>query len=153
MTTTSQAYKILRERLEAANSLPPLRWQGQTEDSLGNAALPDTPAPFIYTEFITEPAELASFGGGRYQNRYRTPGRLHIYVFVPMGWGLIPATDYAETAASLFRSYRDADISCSTATVYPGGDGAMLKPIGMPSEVTNYFWASAEVDLFFDLIG
>jgi hypothetical protein len=29
----------------------------------------------------------------------------------------------------------------------------MLKPIGLPSEVTNYFWATAEVDLFFDLIG
>jgi hypothetical protein len=153
MTTTSQAYKILRGRLEAANSLPPLRWQGEDEDSLGNAALPDIPAPFLYTEFITEPGDLVSFGGGRYRNRYRHPARLDIYVFVPRGWGLVPATDYAETAASLFRSYRDDDVSCSTANVYPGGDGAMLKPIGMPSEVTNYFWATTEIELFFDLIG
>ncbi len=153
MTTASTAYKTLRVILEGSNSLPPLRWQNEEEDSLGNVALPDTPAPFLYTEFITEPAELASFGGGRGRNRYRNPARLHIYVFVPKGWGLVAATDYAEDAAALFRSYRDPEVSCFTATVYPGGDGAALKPPGVPSEVTNYFWSVTEVDLFFDLIG
>lgn len=153
MTTTSEVYTILRGRLEASNSLPPLRWQAEDEDSTGMVPLPDTPAPFIYTEFITESAELVSFGGGRYQNRYRVPGRLEIYCFVPKGWGLIYSTDIAETVAGLFRSYRDASVSCFGCTVYPGGDGATLAPPGLPSEVSNYNWSSVDVDLFFDQIG
>lgn len=153
MTTTSEAYAVLRGILENASSLPPLRWQNEDEDSAGNSALPDVPAPFLFTEFLTESSELVSFGGGRHSNRYRTPCRLDIFVFVPKGWGLLPATDLAETAAVLFRSYRDASISCFAATVYPGGDGSALAPAGLPSEVSNYFWSSVEVDLFFDQIG
>ncbi len=153
MTTTSEAFNVLKGVLKGDSTLPPIRWQNEDEDSQGNVRLPDIPAPFLYAEFLTEPSVLASFGGGRYRNRYRTPGRLEIYVFVPKGWGLVPATDYAEQAASLLRSYRDDIVSCSTATVYPGGDGAALKPPGLPSEVSNYFWSVAEVDLFFDLIG
>src|SRR4029077_12896390 len=147
MTTTSEAYRALRGLLEAEPSLPPLRWQNEDEDSTGAVALPDTPAPFLYTTFETEPAELVSFGGGRYANRYRNPARLDVFVFIPKGWGLTYATDYAETAAALFRSYRDSEISCFAATVYPGGDGAALRPPGLPSEVSNYFWAATEVDL------
>jgi hypothetical protein len=153
MTTTSEAYTVLRGILENSVGLPPLRWQNQDEDSTGKVCLPDIPAPFLYTEFLTESGSIVSFGGGRHQNRYRVPGRLDIFVFVPRGWGLLPATDYAEQAAALFRSYRDAQVSCFGATVYPGGDGANLKPIGLPSEVSNYFWASAEIELFFDQIG
>lgn len=153
MTTTSQAYSALRAILEGSNSLPPLRWPNEDEDSTGAIALPDTPAPFIYSEFLTEPAELVAFGGGNGANRYRVPARLEVYVFVPKGWGVGPATDYAETAAGLFRSYRDDAINCFGATVYPGGDGAALSPPGLPSEVSNYFWATAEIALFFDQIG
>lgn len=153
MTTTSEAYAVLRGILQSGTGLPPLRWQNEEQDSTGAVALPDIPAPFLYTEFLTESGTVVSFGGGRHQNRYRIPGRLDIFVFVPRGWGLAPATDYAEAAATLFRSYRDDLISCYGATVYPGGDGANLKPIGLPSEVTNYFWAAAEIELFFDQIG
>ena len=152
MTTASTAYGVLRGILEAGVSLP-LRWQNEDADSQGNAALPDTPAPFLYTEFLTDPAELVSFGGGRGANRYRNPARLDVYVFVPRGWGLAAATDYAETAAALFRSFRDTNVSCFGASVHPGGDGASLKPPGLSSEVANYFYAVTEVDLFFDLVG
>jgi len=153
MTTTKEAYAVLRTRLEGSNSLPPLRWQAEDEDSTGAVALPDTPAPFLYTEFLTEPGELVSFGGGRGANRYRIPARLEVFVFIPKGWGLALALDHAETAAALFRSYRDPDVSCFAASVHPGGDGAALRPPGLPSEVSNYFWSVAEVVLFFDQIG
>jgi hypothetical protein len=153
MTTTSEAYRALRALLEAEPSLPPLRWQNEDEDSLGAVALPDTPAPFLLTEFDTEPGEMVAFGGGRGQNRYRNPARLDIFVFIPKGWGVTHATDIAETAAALYRSYRDDKVSCFASTVFPGGDGAALKPPGLPSEVTNYWWAAVEVELFFDQIG
>jgi hypothetical protein len=153
MTTTKEAYDALRARLESSNSLPPLRWQAEDEDSTGAVALPDTPAPFLYSEFLTLPAELVSFGGGRGANRYRNRAMLDVFVFIPKGWGLAIALDHAETAASLFRSYRDADVSCFAATVHPGGDGAALRPPGLPSEVSNYFWSVCEVDLWFDQIG
>lgn len=152
MTTATQAYGALRARLEGGMPIP-LRWQNDDADSDGNAALPDTPAAFAYTEFVTDPAEIVSFGGGRGQNRYRNPARLDVYVFVPRGQGLAVATDYAETAAALFRSYRDADVSCFGVSVFPGGSGADLKPPGLNSEVGNYWYAIAEIDLFFDLIG
>ena len=153
MTTASEAYAVLRGILETGMASLPLRWQNEDEDSQGNATVPDTPAPFLYIEFNTNTAELVSFGGGRGANRYRNQAQLDIFVFVPRGWGLTPATDYAETAAALFRSYRDDDVSCFGASVYPGGDGALLKPPGIQSEVTQYFWAAVEVDLFFDQTG
>ena len=153
MTTTSAAYEALRAILKGSNSLPPLRWQNEDEDSTGAVALPDVPAPFLYTEMVTEPAALVAFGGGPGRNLYRNPGRLDVWVFIPKGWGLGYALDYAEQAAALFRSYRDADVSCFAATVHPGGDGAALKPIGLPSEASNYFWAVTEVDFYFDQRG
>jgi hypothetical protein len=153
MTTAKEAYAALRTILEAEPGLPPLRWQNDDEDSTGAVNLPATPAPFLYTVFDTRPAELVAFGGGRYANVYRNPALLEVFVFIPKGWGLSYALDYAETAASLFRSYRDDAVSCFAASVYPGGDGATLKPPGLPSEVSNYFWSVAEVDLYFDQRG
>lgn len=153
MTTASEAFAVVRSRIEDGGLDVPLRWQNEDEDSDGETDLPDTPSSFIYTEFLAEPAALASFGGGRGNNRYRNPARVVSYVFVPRGQGLIVATDLAEQLAALLRSYRDADISCFDATVYPGGSGADLAPPGISSEVGNYFWASVEVSLFFDQIG
>ncbi len=150
MTTASAAYAVIRSLIEANKpaSVTALRWQNEDGDPL-----PDLPAPFLYTEFVTEPSSLVSFGGGKGANRYRNPARIECFAFVPRGEGLQVATDLAEQIATLFRSYRDADISCFDATVYPGGDGANLKPPGLSSEVNNYFWAAAEVSLFFDQIG
>lgn len=158
MTTAAAARQVMRARIEAAGisyggNPVPFRWQNEDADSAGNIALPDTPAPFVYAEFLTEAAALASFGGGRGQNRYRNPARLDAYVMVPKGQGLDAAEDIAEQVATLFRSYRDADISCFDATVYPGGDGASLKPEGLSSDVGNYFYAVTEVSLFFDQAG
>lgn len=154
MTTATGAYNVIRARLEAnvpndSQSNPvTLRWQNED-----GAALPDTPAPFIYTEFLADPASLVSFGGGRGANRYRNTAQIVCYVFVPRGWGLTEATTIAEAVATLFRSYRDTDISCFEASVLPGGDGASIKPPGMDSEVDNYFYAVMAAELFYDLIG
>lgn len=153
MTTASQARAVVRARIEAGGISVPLRWQNEATDSNGSIDLPDTPSPFVYTEFLTDPQQLASFGGGRGSNRYRNPARIDSYVFVPKGEGLDEAEQIAEQIATLFRSYRDTDISCFDATVYPGGDGAALKPPGLTSEVGNYFWAVVEISLFFDTIG
>lgn len=159
MTTASAARQAVRTRLEGgsivdgASAAVPLRWQNEEADSAGNVNLPDQPAPFVYCEFLTERADLVSFGGGAGSNRYRNPARLDAYVFVPKGEGLDEAELIAEQIATLFRSHRDATISCFDATVYPGGDGAELKPPGLQSEVGNYFWACCEVRLFFDQIG
>lgn len=159
MTTATTAFNIIKTRLEAnipndSRGTPVFfRWQNEDEDSLGRKALPDIESPFIYTEFLTDPATLVSFGGGHGQNRYRHPARIDCYIFVPRGWGLAEAMTIAETVAGLFRSYRDTDISCFEATVYPGGSGSDLKPPGLDSEVDNYFYASVECSMFFDLIG
>ena len=146
MTDAAGAYAIIRARLEA-NAAIPLAWQNE------EYVLPDTPAAFAYVEFLTAPAELASFGGGRGQNRYRNQAQIDIYVFVPSGDGAVSALEKAEALATIMRSYRDTDISCFEASVHPGGDGASLKPPGLDSEVGNYWWARVEVALFFDQIG
>lgn len=150
MTTAAEAYQVIRARLEAnvPAGLTSLRWQNED-----GGPLPDTPAPFAYIEFLTDPARIASFGGGRGQNRYRNPARADIFVFVPRGEGLTQALAVAEQIAALFRSYRDADISVADATVFPGGDGADIKPPGLESEVGNYFYAAIEISLTFDQIG
>lgn len=159
MTTASQARSAVRSRIEGASLVDSrsnplaLRWQNQTEDSLGNVTVPEWPAPFAYFEFLTEKAELVSFGGGAGSNRYRNNARLIAYVFVPKGEGLDQAETIAESIAARLRSYRDNDISCFDATVYPGGDGAELIPRGLASDVGKYFWASCEVSLYFDQIG
>lgn len=153
MTTAAEARAAVRTRLTNAGiayggAAVPLRWPNEA-----GGPLPDVPAPFIYTEFNSDRAILAGYGGGRGDNLYRNPARIEAYVFVPKGVGLDAAEAIAEQIATLFRSYRDADISCFDATVYPGGDGADLTPAGLSSEVGNYFWASVEVRLHFDQVG
>ena len=148
MTTASGAFTIIKARLAGGGLGFPLRYQGED-----GGALADTPSPFAYVEFITERAAIASYGGGRGQNRYRHPGRVDAYVFVPNGWGLKEATDRAELIAALFRSYRDADISCFEATVFSGGHGSEMDVPGLGSAVNDYWYAAVEVSLHFDLIG
>jgi hypothetical protein len=158
-TTATQARMAIRNRIEAApitdrnSAVVPFRWQNETADSLGNANLPSDPSPFVYCEFITERGRLTAFGGGVGKNLYRNPARLDVYVLVPKNDGLDQAESIAEQVASLFRSYRDSDISCFDATVYPGGDGSSIKPAGLNSPVGSYFYATAEVSLYFDQIG
>jgi hypothetical protein len=158
VTTATQAFGVVKARIESNRPslngvLVLLRWQNQDEDTDGNRSLPDVPAPFAYTEFVTDPARLAGFGGGRGRNLYRNPARIDCYVFVPRGWGLEIATDIAEQFATLFRSYRDGDISCFDASVYPGGNGSDIKPPGVQSDVDNYYWAICEISLHFDQVG
>lgn len=154
MTTATGAYNVIRARLEAnipndsGGNPVGLRWQNED-----GTPLPDQPAPFIYTEFLTDPGTLASFGSGRGANRYRNTAQIVCFVFVPRGWGLAEATTIAEAVATVFRSFRDGDISCFDATVYPGGSGSDIKPPGLESEVDNYFYAVTEISLFFDLVG
>ena len=149
MTTASAAYSVIKTRLQAnAPAGLPIYWQNDRE-----ITLPLDPASFAYVEFLADRALLASFGSGRGGNRYRHPARIDAYVFVPQGDGLTVALTYAEQIATVFRSFRDSDISCFEASVYPGGSGADLKPAGLTSEVGNYFWALAEISLFYDLIG
>ncbi len=162
MTTASAARTVIRSRIEAAglvvgsNPLP-LRFPNEEQDSLGNIALPDTPSPFAYVEFTNEGSRggPAAFGGGRGQNLYRNTGRIEGFVFVPKGEGLDQAESLAEQIATLFRSYRDSDISCFDASVFAGGDGSALKPSGMSNVVDlgAYFYAAFEVSLFFEQIG
>lgn len=153
MTTITQARQAVRSRMETggvvhAGAPVPLRWQNED-----GGPLPDTPSPFVFTEFQTERGRLAGFGAGRGDGLYRNPARIESYVFVPKGWGLDAAEAIAEQIATLFRSYRDDHISCFDASVYPGGDGAALTPPGLSSPAGNYFWAACEVSLHFDQIG
>lgn len=161
MATITQARQAMRIRAEGAGivyavgSPLPLRFQNEESDSLGNVALPDMPSPFAYLELNAERGDIASFGGGRGNNLYRNPARIEGFVFVPKGEGLDRAESLAEQLAALFRSYRDDAISCFDASVYAGGDGADLKPIGVANAVDlgRYFYAAFEVSLHFDQIG
>jgi hypothetical protein len=148
MTTASAAFAVIKSRLTAGGLDFPLRYQGED-----GGPLPDTPSPFAYVEFQPERGAIASFGGGRGANRYRHPARIDAYVFVPNGHGLKEATDRAELIAALFRSYRDADISCFEATVFAGGHGSEISVPGLASAVNDYWYAAVDVSLHFDLIG
>ena len=153
MATAAQAFKALQTRVESGGLPIPLRWQNKDDDSDGLVPLPDIPAPFIYGDFVSDTVEIVSFGGGRFRNTYRNQCVLYLWVFVPRGWGIDPALDYAEQAAALLRSYRTSEVSCFAARVVPGGDGAAIQPPGLRSEVNAYYYAYAEVEFMFDQIG
>lgn len=149
MTTTSGAYDAIRSVLAAA-ALPMVF---QNEDAQIPTGPLGQPLAFVYVELNVGRAAIVAFGGGRGANVHRNPAVLTLYVFVPRGEGLKSATDKAETLAALFRSYRDASISCFAATVIPGGPGSTIQASGVESEVDNYFWAAVEVEMHFDQIG
>lgn len=153
MTTASQAFAAVKARIEAGALGVPLRWQNEEKDSDGNAELADTPEAFIYSEFIGDRASVIEIGGGRGSNRHRNPAHLDIYVFVPRGGGLAAATDIAEQIAALFRPLHSGGVNVDRVSVSPGGDGADLKPKGMPSLVDNYYYATVQVELYYDLVG
>lgn len=152
MTTASQAFDALRDRLEATGSgiNIPLRFQG--EDS---GPLPDTPAAFAYIVFDNQGSggAPAAYGGGRGNNLYRNRGRLEAFVFAPNGEGLAVALDHGETIAARLRSFRDTNVSCFGADVIPIGDGSSANPAGLDSEVNNYQCVLVEVTLHFDQNG
>ena len=154
MTTLEGAWGVVRTRLNAnVPTYPnvdeiPIRYLNDNQDPL-----PNEPAPFIFVDWVSDPGELASFGGGAGANRWRYRARCVFYVFIPAGAGLEAAANIAEQVATVFRGYRDSSISCFDCTVYPGGSGKALNPPGIDSAVDNYFWAAAELDLFYDLIG
>lgn len=148
MTDVAAAYDALRSRAESGNFGMPIVWR--EED---NAALPDTPAPFVYFEIDAERGRVVELGGGRGNNRYRNGGELVAYVFVPRGWGMRPALARAETVAARFRSYRDAHVTCAEATVLPVAEGEGLAPPGVRSPAENYAAAMAVIRFRFDQIG
>lgn len=147
MTTTSQALSALAAKVAAENLPYPVVWQGE------RFTMPDIPTTFAYAELLVDHVEIVAFGGGRSNNVHRHFCTLDGYVFSPSGAGAQVAIDAGELFAASLRSYRDAAVSCFTAAVKPGGEGAELKPPGMQSAVDGYYWARVEVKLFFDLIG
>lgn len=160
MTTAPEAYSALKALVEASvpADVTALRWQDQDADSNGAVELPETPATFIYSEFLAARSGVIERGGGRGALRHRNPAELVIYVFTPRGRGLVRgdgsgALEIAEALAAVFRAYDLGGIKVTSATAFPGGDGAALKPRGLDSAVDAYFWAAVEVDLYFDLIG
>src|SRR3954469_12674830 len=50
MTTSVEAYAVLRARLASGLDIP-IRWQGEDADNQGNVDIPDVPAAFAYAEF------------------------------------------------------------------------------------------------------
>lgn len=143
----STAFTTIRDLLTA--NVTNIQVFYPNEDNL----LPDTPVAFAYVDFLTDPAFIATYGGGLRKNVYRNRGTADIYVFVPKGSGLKVATDQAETIAAILRSYRSGDFTAFGATVFPGGDGAALTPSGLRSPVNNYWAAICQVDMFFDQVG
>jgi hypothetical protein len=160
MTTATQAYASIRSLIEANKpaAVTAMRWQDEAQDSNGNTSLPDTAATFIYTEFLADKSFVVERGGGVGNLRNRCPAHLEIFVLTPKGQGLVVADgsgslNIAEAIAAFIRPYRLNGVTVESATAYPGGDGADLKPKGLDSAVDNYSWSAVEVDLYFDLIG
>lgn len=140
MTTVAQAQAAIRSRLEA-NPITglALRWPNET------AALPGEPAPFAYVELLVDDAAIVGFGGGRHANLHRTTGRIEAQVLIPTGTAVADGLAYGESIATLFRSYRDADLNCFAAEVWPEA-GA--------SDDGNYMHVAVViVELHFDKIG
>jgi hypothetical protein len=108
--------------------------------------LSDTPEAFLHVSVETFSQQLAAYGGGRGNNRWRQQGAIIIRVFVPRGAGRAVADGYAEDAAVIFRGQRFyADVDCFGAGVVSAG--VADAPNG------NYWLTEVEVDLSFDLIG
>ena len=156
MTTITQAREAVRARLEAnpptSGGVPiPVRWPAETDQPL-----PDIPAPFVFVEFDNQGSVTrgpAAFGAGRGNNLWRNEAIVTAYVFVPNGAGVGEAEAIAEQIAALFRAHRDEHISCFRSTSNVGGPGSDLRPPGLDSEVGNYFYATAVIDLHFDQLG
>jgi hypothetical protein len=158
MTTPGEAYSTLRALLVANKPAGyVLRWQDEDKDSDGNEMMPDTPAPFLFGEFLAGPSAPIERGGGLGTIRHRNPFSFNIYVLVPRGRGLhredgTGSLDVAHTLAARYRLGLNG-LTVKSVTAYSGGDGAELAPKGLSSEVGNYFWSAVGVEGYFDLIG
>lgn len=150
MTTITQAFTAIRSKLEETPAITTFRFQGED-----GGPLPDNAEAFAYVELENFGAGRgpAAFGGGRGSNLYRNEGLINAYVFAPNGWGLSDTVALAEQVAARLRSYRDAYVSCFSASVHPIGDGTSIAPKGLRSEVNNYTCAVVEIAFHFDQIG
>jgi hypothetical protein len=150
LTTVTEARLALRAVMEngnivdAANNPVPLRWQNEPAPDL-----PDEPAPWVFTQFLTESGMFVEHGRGRGHNRFRNFARAVSWCFVPQDTGLDQAEMIANQIANLLRSYKDAAITCEQADVFSGDS---LPSIGS-ADVGNYASAACETILFFDLVG
>ena len=147
MATVAQVDAAIRARIAANYAATAVRYHNE------DAALPDAPAPFVFVELDLDPPFYAGFGGGRGANLQRVTGEMLAHVMVPVGWGTADGFAWGEQIAALFRSYRDADISCFEATVLSGGPGSDISVAGLGGPVDDYVYAVAEVSMFFDLVG
>jgi hypothetical protein len=156
MTTATEACAVIRAIMEANVPANPdvngpaiaYRWRGEP-----GGALPDVPAPFVFTVFGTARSGVIENGGGRGHNRHRCPGEAEILVFIPNDWGEKFGTDLAEHFAGLLRSYRSNGVTIEDATVYPGGPGSEIAVPGIENEASNYIWCACGVRFYFDLTG
>lgn len=151
--TTTEAIAALRDRCEAPDSgiAIPMYWHGDAD----RPTLPDQPAAFAYLVFTNHRSGggLIGFGGGPGHNLWRNNATLTAYVFAPDGEGMSIVLDHAETIAARLRSFRDAGVSCFSASVMPAGPGSSVAPPGLQSAVSSYQCAVCEVDVIFDQIG
>ena len=149
MTTTEQAFAVIRARLEA-NTAIPLRWPFQDAPPVE-----DTPANFVFIDFqVDRPAGgPAGYGGGRGNNLWRRTAELILWLHVPRGQGFEYSAATADPLRVLFHSYRDNDISCFDSVVIPIGPGSGISPPGADSAVDNYDVTAVVTEMHFDQIG
>lgn len=147
MSAITAAFDSLRARAVAQITMLPLHFQDEEN------VLPDTPAEFVYFELVTDRGGFLEVGGGRGANRHRSYGEFHAYVFIPRGKGLESGLATAEGVAAVFRSFRNADVSCVGATVHPSAGGEALVPRGIESAADNYTCIVVSVPLYFDQTG
>ena len=107
---------------------------------------PDEPTAFTVPVLHKVDSGIASFGGGRGNNRWRRTHMLECVVMVPVNTGMDQALVYAEQLAAIFRSQRPTDdISFFDAHVDP--------EFSVDSDNGNYWRLSALTDVSFDQIG
>lgn len=140
MTTTATVHAAIKSRLAAQLPAVTFRYQNET------TPLPATPATYVFIELNVLKQNLVGWGGGRFANLYRSDAFILALVLVPISTaGVDAGLQLAEQVATVFRSYRDADISCVDATVRPEA--------GRTEEGNYTMVASVEVTLTFDQIG
>src|SRR5262245_649111 len=101
MATISDVHAQIRTMLAAS----PITVRYPNETSV----LPDEPTAFTFPVLHEGSSDLASFGGGRGNNRYRRSHILELVVMIPQGAGLELGLGYAEQLAALFRGQRPTD--------------------------------------------
>lgn len=137
--TTKQAMDLLNTQITTQVGSIPILFQG--EDNI----LPDISSSFIFIDIIVWNNRIAAFGGGLGRNAFESRGNYDAYCFVPKGYGVGYALDYAQQVRNAFRGFRNDDLIIEQLMVTPGGDGSSIKPDGIPSEVSLYYFALVEI--------